>query len=79
MKGAFAEQEHMNPKKRFQKEIKRQSHFMDGNDGTFEGPSFIMAKASSYLKKNSLEVGLHLSRHGLEVGLQLSRHSREST
>jgi len=69
----------MNPKKRFQKEIKRRNLFMDGDDITFKGPSFIMAKASPYPKKNSLRAVLHLSRHGLEVGLHLSRHSREIT
>ena len=65
------------PGKRFQREIKRKSLFMDRDYKTFERPSFIMAKASSYPKKNSLEVGLHLSRHGLEVGLHLSRHGLE--
>jgi len=79
VKGALAEQGRMNPKKRFQKEIKKQSLFMNGDDRTFEEPSFIMAKASPYPKENSLEVGLHLSRHGLEVGLHLSRHSHKST
>jgi len=52
---------------------------MDEDNGTSERLNFIMAKAGSYPKKNSLEVGLHLSRHGLEIGLHLSRHSREST
>ena len=74
MKGEFAEQRRI----RFQKEIKRWSLFVDGDDRTSERSSLIMAKASSYLKKNSLEVGLHLSRHDLEVELHLSRHGRES-
>jgi len=40
---------------------------MDGDDRTSERPSLIMAKANSYPKKNSLEVGLHLSRHDREI------------
>jgi len=79
VKGAFAVQGRMNPKIRFQKKIKKWSLFIDGDDRTFEGSSFIMAKASPYPKKNSLEVGLHLSRHDLEVELHLSRHNRKST
>ena len=79
MKGAFVEQGCMNPRKKISERDQETEYLHGWGDRTSERPSLIMAKVSSYPKKNSLEVGLHLSRYDLEVGLHLSRHSREST